>query len=199
MRGEFDSNFMNRRRGSERLGQSRTAVAFILSARGASRDRGSQAGLASAAAVAQLRAGGGDLGRVCAGDVGDGAVDAAAAAGLTCVVTVNGYTQDEAFPDATLVVDSLGDGATGLGLLHPIAHRPSANVSERITNLPDGRANMRRLLEAACAGAGASHRPDRPRDSCAPVCRSGTSTSASCGHRGWSSSRRLPGRFACVA
>ena len=34
---------------------------------------------------------------------------AAAAAGLTCVVTVNDYTADEPFPDAAMVVDSLGD------------------------------------------------------------------------------------------
>jgi HAD superfamily hydrolase (TIGR01509 family) len=35
--------------------------------------------------------------------------EAAAAAGLACLVTVNGYTRDEAFPEARLVVDSLGD------------------------------------------------------------------------------------------
>jgi HAD superfamily hydrolase (TIGR01509 family) len=38
--------------------------------------------------------------------------DAAAAAGLACLVTVNGYTRDESFPDAALVVDSLGDPDT---------------------------------------------------------------------------------------
>jgi len=41
-------------------------------------------------------------------DSGNGAA-AAAAAGLTCVVTVNGYTANEPFPDAAIVVDSLGD------------------------------------------------------------------------------------------
>jgi HAD superfamily hydrolase (TIGR01509 family) len=35
--------------------------------------------------------------------------DAAAAAGLACLVTVNGYTREEAFHEARLVVDSLGD------------------------------------------------------------------------------------------
>jgi HAD superfamily hydrolase (TIGR01509 family) len=35
--------------------------------------------------------------------------DAAAAAGLACLVTVNGYTRSESFPEARLVVDSLGD------------------------------------------------------------------------------------------
>jgi HAD superfamily hydrolase (TIGR01509 family) len=34
---------------------------------------------------------------------------AAVGAGLPCVVTVNGYTQDEDFSEATLVVTSLGD------------------------------------------------------------------------------------------
>lgn len=35
--------------------------------------------------------------------------DAAAAARLACLVTVNGYTREESFPEACLVVDSLGD------------------------------------------------------------------------------------------
>jgi HAD superfamily hydrolase (TIGR01509 family) len=36
-------------------------------------------------------------------------LDAATAAGLSCLVTVNGYTQDEDFSEAALVVTSLGD------------------------------------------------------------------------------------------
>jgi HAD superfamily hydrolase (TIGR01509 family) len=36
-------------------------------------------------------------------------LEAATAAGLTCLVTVNGYTQDEDFTEAALVVTSLGD------------------------------------------------------------------------------------------
>ena len=44
--------------------------------------------------------------------------DAAAAAGLACLVTVNGYTREESFPEACLVVDSLGDpGTTGVEVL----------------------------------------------------------------------------------
>jgi HAD superfamily hydrolase (TIGR01509 family) len=36
-------------------------------------------------------------------------LEAATAAGLSCLVTVNGYTQDEDFSEAALVVTSLGD------------------------------------------------------------------------------------------
>lgn len=62
-------------------------------------------------------------------DSGNGAA-AAAAAGLTCVVTVNDYTRDEAFPDAALVVDSLGDpGLPAIGVLeNRSAARPGSYV-----------------------------------------------------------------------
>ena len=36
-------------------------------------------------------------------------LEAAAGAGLRCVITVNGYTEDEDFDEAVLVVSSLGD------------------------------------------------------------------------------------------
>jgi HAD superfamily hydrolase (TIGR01509 family) len=56
-------------------------------------------------------------------DSGNGA-EAASAAGLTCVVTVNGYTREEAFPDAALVLDSLGD--PGLPAVEVLADRSAA-------------------------------------------------------------------------
>ena len=63
-------------------------------------------------------------------DSGNGAA-AAAAAGLTCVVTVNGYTAEESFPDAALVVDSLGDpGMAGIRVLaNGSAARPGAYLT----------------------------------------------------------------------
>jgi HAD superfamily hydrolase (TIGR01509 family) len=56
---------------------------------------------------------------------------AAAAAGLACAITVNGYTRDEAFPEAPLVVDSLGDpGAPAIEVLADRAGvRPEAYVT----------------------------------------------------------------------
>ncbi len=56
---------------------------------------------------------------------------AASAAGLTCVVTVNDYTADEAFPDATLVVDSLGD--PGDPAVHVLANRGPARPGAFVT------------------------------------------------------------------
>lgn len=56
---------------------------------------------------------------------------AADAAGLACVITVNGYTSDEDFAGAALVVSSLGDpdGETTEVLADPTGVRPGAFVS----------------------------------------------------------------------
>ena len=56
---------------------------------------------------------------------------AAAAASLACLVTVNGYTAAEPFPDAALVVDSLGD--PGLPPLRVLANRSSARPGAYLT------------------------------------------------------------------
>ena len=50
---------------------------------------------------------------------------------MTCVVTVNDYTADEAFPDATLVVDSLGD--PGDPAVHVLANRGPARPGAFVT------------------------------------------------------------------
>jgi hypothetical protein len=44
-------------------------------------------------------------------------LEAASAAGLRCVVTVNGYTQQECFDGAALVVSHLGDPGAPLTVL----------------------------------------------------------------------------------
>ncbi len=56
---------------------------------------------------------------------------AAAGAGLRCLVTVNDYTADEAFPEAVLVVDSLGDPAGEP--THILANRSAAKPGEWLT------------------------------------------------------------------
>jgi beta-phosphoglucomutase-like phosphatase (HAD superfamily) len=58
-------------------------------------------------------------------------LEAAAAAGLRCLVTVNGYTENEDFHEAALVVSSLGDpdGETATVLANRSAARPGAFVT----------------------------------------------------------------------
>ena len=58
-------------------------------------------------------------------------LEAAAAAGLRCLVTVNGYTENEDFHEAALVVSSLGDpdGETSTVLANRSAARPGAFVT----------------------------------------------------------------------
>ncbi len=58
-------------------------------------------------------------------------LEAALAAGLRCLVTVNGYTEGEAFDEAVLVVSSLGDpgGEKTRVLANRSAARPGAYVT----------------------------------------------------------------------
>ena len=56
---------------------------------------------------------------------------AATAAGLACVVTVNGYTVDENFAEAALVVTSLGDPDGERAEV--LENRSGANVVEFVT------------------------------------------------------------------
>ncbi|HEU5324531.1 MAG TPA: HAD-IA family hydrolase [Candidatus Limnocylindria bacterium] len=56
---------------------------------------------------------------------------AAAGAGLRCVMTVNGYTEDEANDEAILVVSSLGD--PGSEPIRVIANRSAATPGEFVT------------------------------------------------------------------
>ena len=56
---------------------------------------------------------------------------AAAAASLACLVTVNAYTAEEPFPDAALVVDSLGD--PGLPPVRVLENRSAARPGAYLT------------------------------------------------------------------
>ncbi|MFI5261407.1 MAG: HAD-IA family hydrolase [Candidatus Limnocylindrales bacterium] len=58
-------------------------------------------------------------------------LEAASAAGLRCLVTVNGYTENEDFSEAVMVVSSLGDpdGERTTVLANHSAARPGAYVS----------------------------------------------------------------------
>ena len=56
---------------------------------------------------------------------------AATGAGLPCLVTVNGYTRDEAFDEAVLVVSELGD--PGRPPVEVLANRGSASPSGYVT------------------------------------------------------------------
>ncbi len=56
---------------------------------------------------------------------------AAAAASLACLVTVNAYTAEEPFPDAALVVDSLGD--PGLPPIRVLENRSAARPGAYLT------------------------------------------------------------------
>jgi beta-phosphoglucomutase-like phosphatase (HAD superfamily) len=54
---------------------------------------------------------------------------AATAAGLSCVVTVNGYTHDEDFHEAVLVVSELGDpGRPPIEIVANRCAKPPGNV-----------------------------------------------------------------------
>ncbi len=74
---------------------------------------------------------------------------AATRAGLPCVVTVNGYTRDEAFDEAVLVVSELGD--PGRPPVEVLANRGAARPGDLVT-LDDLR---------ACVGPAPATRPDR--------------------------------------
>ena len=74
---------------------------------------------------------------------------AAHAAGLTTVVTVNGYTEDEDFSEAVLVVSSLGD--PGGERTRVLAHRSAAHPGAWVT-LADLAACLGGLSEAAATG-----------------------------------------------
>jgi HAD superfamily hydrolase (TIGR01509 family) len=65
---------------------------------------------------------------------------AATGAGLRCLVTVNGYTRDEAFDEAVLVVSELGD--PGRPPVEVLANRCAARPGDLIT-LDDLRACLR--------------------------------------------------------
>jgi len=56
---------------------------------------------------------------------------AAVGAGLPCLVTVNGYTRDEDFSEATLVVSDLGD--PGRPPIEVVANRGQVTVGEHVT------------------------------------------------------------------
>ncbi|BBH69737.1 phosphatase [Actinoplanes sp. OR16] len=63
-------------------------------------------------------------------DSGNG-LKAATAAGMRCLVTVNGYTRDEDFADAILVVDELGD--PGRPPVEVLANRGAAKPGDFLT------------------------------------------------------------------
>ena len=65
---------------------------------------------------------------------------AAVGAGLRCLITVNGYTADEAADEAVLVVTSLGD--PGGETTRVLANRSAARPSDHVT-LPDLEACLR--------------------------------------------------------
>jgi len=73
---------------------------------------------------------------------------AAAAAGLCCVVTVNGYTEQERFDEAALVLSDLGEPGAPLRVL-----------GNRSRACPDGQLRLQDLL--ACLPAGQASRQDR--------------------------------------
>ncbi len=58
-------------------------------------------------------------------------LEAAAGAGLRCLITVNGYTEDEDFDEAVLVVTSLGD--PGGERTRVLANRGRARPGEWVT------------------------------------------------------------------
>jgi HAD superfamily hydrolase (TIGR01509 family) len=70
-------------------------------------------------------------------------LEAASAAGLACVITVNGYTERENFDEAVLVVDHLGE-----------EQQPLRVLSNRGAARPTGQMRARDL--AACLRAGAT-------------------------------------------
>jgi HAD superfamily hydrolase (TIGR01509 family) len=82
---------------------------------------------------------------------------AATAAGLSCVVTVNGYTRDEDMSEAILVVSELGDpdGAP----IEVLANRGGAKPGDFIT-LDDLRACLSASVEPPHPPEGAVHDPE---------------------------------------
>ena len=70
---------------------------------------------------------------------------AAAAAGLRCVVTVSGYTRDEVFDEASLVISELGD--PGLAPIELLANHSEANPHDYLT-LDDLRAVLETTPQA---------------------------------------------------
>jgi HAD superfamily hydrolase (TIGR01509 family) len=58
-------------------------------------------------------------------------LESAHEAGLRCLITVNGYTEDQDFSEAILVVDSLGD--PGGETTHVLANRSAAHPGDYIT------------------------------------------------------------------
>jgi len=58
-------------------------------------------------------------------------LEAAVAAGLSCLITVNGYTEDEDFSEAALVVSSLGDPGEERSVV--IANRSPARPGDFVT------------------------------------------------------------------
>jgi HAD superfamily hydrolase (TIGR01509 family) len=69
---------------------------------------------------------------------------AATAAGLPCLVTVNGYTRDEDMTEAVLVVSELGD--PGTGPIEVLADRADVHPKDMVT-LDDLKACMRSSTE----------------------------------------------------
>lgn len=82
---------------------------------------------------------------------------AATAAGLRCVVTVNGYTREEDFDEAVLVVSELGD--PGGDPVEVLANRGAARPDGPIT-LDDLRACLDSPSSAPHPPAGAVHDPE---------------------------------------
>lgn len=88
---------------------------------------------------------GADPGRTLAVEDSRNGLLAALAAGLACVVTVNGYTRDEDFAGAALVLDSLGDPgaepvrvlADPLGIAPPIVRAGFVGPADLLRCLPD--------------------------------------------------------------
>lgn len=84
---------------------------------------------------------------------------AATAAGLRCVVTVNGYTREENFDEAVLVVSELGD--PGGRPIEVLANRGAATPDGLIT-LEDLRACLRAPVPAPYPPSGRVEDPENP-------------------------------------
>ena len=82
---------------------------------------------------------------------------AATGAGLPCLVTVNGYTRDEAFDEAVLVVSELGD--PDRPPIEVLANRGRARPGD----LPHARRPARRVPGARPTPAGSRTRRTRTR------------------------------------
>lgn len=82
---------------------------------------------------------------------------AATGAGLTCLVTVNGYTRDERFDEAVLVVSELGD--PGGPPIEVLAARGAARPHDMVT-LDDLRACLAAPAPAPAAPAGRVQDPE---------------------------------------